>query len=191
MKLLPVALLVGIAASASFADSVTLTLLPGPTLSGAPGSTVGWGYTITNSTTNWVQTMGLSSTSFPAGLSPLAIFDYPAIAPNSSVTEFFSLSSLSGPCVTAPCGLYEVVIASNASATTLNGSFTLSADFFSGDPRIDSVDIGAAPNAIATYSLTVSPGASVPEPASGVLMFTAAVAGLLVRRRAGRMPVRN
>lgn len=171
-------------AGSVFASDITLTLIPASgDVSGPAGSTVGWGYTITNSSSNWLETLSLSAGSFSDG-TPNAIFDFPAIAPDSSVTEGFSLTKTLS-CSSPPCGLYEFTWASNAPMGTINsGTFTLSSDYFSGNPaNPSSTDIGPAPNASAAYSVAASPVSTVPEPSSVVLVLTGAFVCLYLGRR--------
>ena len=74
-----------------FAGSFTFSLIPASgDVSGPAGSTVGWGYTLTNDTALWIQPMGVSAGAFLNG-TPNLIFDFPAVAPNSFVTLVFSL----------------------------------------------------------------------------------------------------
>lgn len=169
---------------ASFADDVTLTLIPASGgVSGPAGSTVGWGYTITNNTSNWLETLSLDAGSFTDG-TPNLIFDFPTVAPNSSVTETFSsVTNLS--CVSPPCGLYEFTWDSNASAGTVNsGTFNLSSEYFNGDPSNPaSIDLGPAPDASIEYSVTANSVGITPEPGTLILIATGICTLVLSRRR--------
>ncbi|MGH9444326.1 MAG: PEP-CTERM sorting domain-containing protein [Terriglobia bacterium] len=162
--------------AAGFAENIGLTLIPANgNVSGPPGSTVGWGYTITNGTVLWLQAESLSAGSFRDG-TPNAIFDFPAIGPFSSVTEAFSPVS-SDSCGSPPCGLYEFTWNSNAPIGTKNaGTFIVGFDYFSGDPaNPSSIDLGAAPDADASYMASAF-GAPAPEPSTYALIL----AGLLL-----------
>ena len=154
------------------ADGIDLTLLPGSDISGAPGSTVGWGYTITNDTSDWIATMSISATGFTNG-TPNAIFDLPAVAPDSSVTELFTLGATAS-CAVPPCGLYSFTWDATASVGTVNsGVFTVGSDFYSGDPSDpSSTDLGVAPDASAAYSVTATAPVATPEPTSLILLLT-------------------
>jgi len=146
------------------ADGIELTLDPASgNISGAPGSTVGWGYTITNNTTDWLETLSLSAGSFTNG-TPNAIFDFPTVGPGSSATEPFSATS----------GLYSFTWDATAPVGTVNnGVFTVSSDYYSGDPSApSSVDLGAAPDATAAYSVTATAPVATPEPTSLILLMT-------------------
>jgi len=121
-------------AASGFGDDISLTLIPASgNVSGPLGSTVGWGYTITNNTAGWIQTMNVSSDPFQNG-TPNVIFDFPAVAPDGSVTLDFSLVATPS-CASPPCGLYELTWGSGApKGFTNSGMFTVSSDFFSGNP---------------------------------------------------------
>jgi hypothetical protein len=161
------------------AASITLTLLPGMAISGPAGSTIGWGYKITNSTTNWVETLNLTSDVFTNG-TPASIFDFPVIAPNGSVTLLFS-RVVTGPCPMPDCGLFEFTWGSGLPGGTANaGTFTITSEFFGTNPLTDpnAIDFGPTPDMTASYSVTVS---GVPEPTTLVLLFIGMLALILIR----------
>jgi hypothetical protein len=153
-----------------------LHLLPGTAISGPAGSTVGWGYTITNNTPNWVETLNLTADVFSDG-SPLSIFDFPVVGPMSFVSLPYS-QVISGTCTTPDCGLYEFAWDPGVATGTMNsGTFTINSEYFSSDPLTDpaAIDLGEAPNVTAAYSVAVSdasPG-PVPEPSTFILLITA------------------
>jgi hypothetical protein len=168
---LTVGILLG--AAPAFGDEVTLTLVPASgSVAGPPGSTVGWGYTITNNTAEWIQTMSLSSDPFLGG-TPNQIFDFPAVDPDSSVTLNFSLTATAS-CAFPPCGLYELTWDSMApQGLTTGGTFTIASDFFSAQPGTPgATDLGPAPDENAAYSATVSSTTVIPEPSSLILLLT-------------------
>jgi hypothetical protein len=167
-----------------FAGSFTFSLIPiSGDVSGPAGSTVGWGYTLTNDTALWIQPMGVSAGAFQNG-TPNLIFDFPAVGPNSFVTLDFSLVP-TGSCASPPCGFYELTWDSDAPSGFMNnGTFTISSDYYSCDPSQPGCnDLGAAPDASADYSATVS-GGPVPEP-STVSVLISGLAGmtLMLNRR--------
>jgi hypothetical protein len=84
-------------------DVYTFSTIPGTgNISGAPGATIGWGYSITNeSTTDWLLATNLNADSFAFG-TPTLLFDFPEIAPGATVTEVFDPIGLTG--------LYEDVL---------------------------------------------------------------------------------
>src|SRR5215475_12450106 len=106
------------------ADSFTLDTVPsGGTISGSAGSTIGWGYSITNqSQTNWLVTSILNSDLFLNGR-PVSIFDFPLVAPGQTVSMAFDpLNNL---------GLFELKWDTAAPVGFLNtGSFVLGAEWW-------------------------------------------------------------
>jgi hypothetical protein len=168
-------------AAPAFAD-VILTLIPASgSVAGLPGSTVGWGYTVTNTTAEWIQTMSLNSDAFQMG-SPNLIFDFPAVGPSSSVTLDFDMTGTAS-CALPPCGLYELTWDNTAPlGFTNSGTFTLSSDFYSAEPGTPgAMDLGSAPDASAAYSATVSSPSAVPEPSALSLLVSALACGAAVR----------
>ena len=121
--------------ASGFADDIALTLLPlSGDIGGLSGSTVGWGYTITNNTALWIQTEAVTSDAFLNG-TPNQIFDFPAVAPGSFVTLDFSLV-VTGLCSFPPCGLYALAWDFSAPVGFVNsGTFIVSSDFYNGDPN--------------------------------------------------------
>jgi len=114
----------------SLAATISLTLMPASgNVSGPPGSTVGWGYTITNNSSDWVETLSVFAGSFTHG-TPNVIFDFPNVAPMSSVSLDFSLVATAS-CPSPPCGLYDLAWDNSAPVGTVNsGTVTLNSDFF-------------------------------------------------------------
>jgi len=160
-SILAAASLLLLGSGSAFADAISLTLIPATgDVSGRAGSTVGWGYNITNDTSNWLVTMSLSPDVFQNG-TPDTIFDFPALAPSSSVTANF---------VADVSGLYQLTWDTTAPAGFVNsGTFVLSSDYYNGDPSVGGMDIGAAPDLRAAYSATVS---SLAEPPAALLLST-------------------
>src|SRR5207249_1049270 len=77
--------------SAAHADSFTFDTLPSSgDVAGPAGSTVGWGYTITNSALNdWLVMTGLSAGSFLNGTPDSSFFDFPILAPQTTLSVPF------------------------------------------------------------------------------------------------------
>jgi len=146
------------------------TIPSGGAISGAPGQTVGWGYTITNSDlTDWLVITALDAPPFlSADPNPVGIFDFPIVPPNTTVNV---------PYVPGTAGLYEVTVKTAPPVTFEAGLFTLTADWFDGDPSLDSDIVFSEDSRQASFSLTVSsaPPPSIPEPPTWLLL----VAGLV------------
>jgi hypothetical protein len=143
------------------ADVWTVSLLPGTAISGPAGSTIGWGYDITNeSATQWLVLENVAETPFQDVVSLDPVFDYPILAPGGTASEDY---------VPGTTGLLGLTWSSSAAPYYVNaGNFVLSADWYSGDPFGTGVDLGAAPQETVAYSAQVSPTAptAVPEPAA-------------------------
>jgi hypothetical protein len=165
-------------APSAYAGVYTFTTLPfdGST-AGPPGSTIGWGYTVNNlSQTDWLVTTGLNTDSFLDGTA-ISLFDFPDLAPGTSVTPAFDPNLGSG--------LYQLTWDLTAADGTLDsGLFTLSAEWWNGDPLNGGSFLTAAPDTMAGYSATVS---SVPEPSCFLLL----AAGMLVLYTYPRIPRRR
>jgi hypothetical protein len=149
----------------SFADSYNFNLIPADgNVAGPAGSIVGWGYSITNQSSQyWLVTVGLSADPFQHG-TPNAIFDFPDLAPGDNATENFDPNG--------PTGLYELTWDSDAPLGFVNsGMFTLSAQWWTGDPLNGGTYVMDAPDTMQAYSASVS-GTSTPEPTSLLLLVS-------------------
>lgn len=156
-------------------------LLPGDgVVAGPAGSVVGWGYAISNpDPINWLMLSSLNAGVFEHG-SPLVLFDFPIVAPSSTVSV--SYDGISG------LGLYELTWDFGAPLGFVNsGEFLVSADWYDGDP-LDAIAPGAfleaAPDRTALYSATVvgEGPVSVPEPSTWLLLLSG-LGGLVLWRR--------
>jgi PEP-CTERM motif-containing protein len=153
-------------AATSYADTFTFsTIPPGGAISGAAGSTAGWGYTVTNNSLDqWLVFNSVNTdTAFTNGTANSSVFDFPVVAPNSTVTTNYDGIS----------GLFEFTWDAGAPAGSFNsGNFVLSAEWWNGDP-FDAVAPGefleSIPDFSVPYSVTVPESCnctSVPEPSS-------------------------
>lgn len=135
----------------------TVTLTPSPNLSGAPGSTVVWDYSITDlSTTYWLVLDSLNAGSFLFG-TPNDIFDYPIVAPGDTVTG----------------SLYEETFNPTATPGSVDsGVFNFTAEFDTGDPTGNGLFHAIAPEKFIDYTATVETAAT-PEPSTLVLLVAA------------------
>lgn len=145
-------------------------------VSGLPGSTVGWGYTITNQSSNlWLVTTALNTGPFVSA-SPDLLFDFPVLDPGATVTVFFD------PSISA--GLYDLVWDTSAPTGFANvGEFTLSADWWTGDPSAGGTFDSNAPDSSQPYTASV---VDSPEPGTLALL----VLGLILVRRMGGFAAR-
>lgn len=140
----------------------------------------GWGYTIHNeSGSDWLVTTNLTAGAFLYA-TPTLLFDFPDVAPGATADVPYNP-------VTA-AGLYQILWSSSAPSGFVNsGTFTLSAQWWSGDPTHGGTLIGAAPTQSQPYSASFTP---VPEPATfglaGLALFAvgvfACVRGTMRRR---------
>jgi PEP-CTERM motif len=167
-------------ASPLWADTTFVTLLPSSgDVSGPAGSLVGWGYSITNqSTTEWFLATNLNSDSFSNG-TPNLLFDFPEVAHGATVTEAFD--SVNG------IGMFELLWDPSASVGFVNsGDFTLSGQWYDGDPFNGGNFIADATDTLLPYSATVTGSSSIPEPSSFLLLAS----GILIVswRRVRRSP---
>ncbi len=161
-----------LAAQAARADSLTFTVLP-TDVSGPAGTTVGWGFSITNnSATNYLDISGIDSGLFLAtdGTPDASVFVFPNLAPGQTMTQVYD--PVDG------LGLFQFTWNAGLTTGTMEtGVFTLYGAFC--DPLTDQYcaeDGSVASTALATgdYSATVSPlgGVITPEPSAALLLGT-------------------
>jgi hypothetical protein len=103
----------------------------GGTITGSPGQTVGWGYTITNldqTGTFWLSADVVSSTgNFGSGAPDSSVFDHVIVPPGASVTVTFAPNS---------AGLFQFTWDQSAAVGTVySGDFLLDVTWYTGDPR--------------------------------------------------------
>ena len=109
------------------ADIYTFTVPDGVTVESLASLTTGWGYSLHNESSSlWLATTGLSVTAFQHA-TPDLLFDFPDLAPGATVTVPYDPLT--------PAGLYQIVWDANApQGFTNSGTFTLTADWWNGDP---------------------------------------------------------
>lgn len=178
MKLVFATLLVAVV-PAMAADIYDFSVLPqGGAIDGAPGSTIGWGYSIHNeSSSMWLVTTEMDSGVFQHG-TPNLLFDFPAVAPGSTVTVPFDAATATG--------LDELTWDNSAPAGFTNsGSFELSAGWWSGDPLAGGQFQFAAAASNQSYVASVA-SVAAPEPATIALVSLPLLAYGLLRRKSNR-----
>lgn len=169
------------------ADSITFSLLPASgNVSGASGSLVGWGYSLTNnSAADWFLATALNSDSFSHG-TPTSLFDFPDLGPGQTVTEAFNAVN--------SVGLFQLFWDTSAPTGFVNqGDFVLSGQWWNGDPFNGGTVVADATDVALPYSAAVAgkAGTVTPEPA-GFLLVMGGLAAVTVfmaleaRRRTGK-----
>jgi hypothetical protein len=173
-----------LAAPAARADSVSFTAIPSDA-SGPAGSTVGWGYSITdNSTTDYLDITGIDSDLFAAtdGIPDASVFNFPNLAPGQTAMQSYDPAD--------GLGLFQFTWNTGVPVGTMEtGNFILYGAFC--DPSLADTfcaDDGLVPStALATtaYSATVVPSSTtpLPEPPSFLLLLSGLCGiGLWTRR---------
>jgi hypothetical protein len=153
-------------------DIITFTVLP-PDVSGAAGTTVGWGYSITNdSSTDYLDLSDIDASVFQHGTpdsSPF-LFSFPGLAPGATFTQSYDPVD--------DLGLFQLTWDADAPVGFTNtGTFGLYGAFCDpSDPFcVEDGDVQGSDLAYAAYSATVNPSGvvTVPEPSSLLLLWAA------------------
>jgi len=179
-----VAAVLTFAALGARADSLTFVLIP-PDVSGPAGTTVGWGFSITNdSSTDYLDLSGIDSDLFASvnGIPDASIFPFPNLAPGETATQIYD--------PVAGLGLFQFTWNLGvATGTTETGKFRLLGAFC--DPTVDQfcAEDGSAKSTVlpggAEYSATAAPpsGTVIPEPSTLVFLLSGLLAmGLWIWR---------
>jgi len=139
------------------ADIYTFTVPAAENVSGPAGlSLTGWGYTIHNaSSSDWLVTTSLTAGAF-LHATPTLLFDFPDLAPGATVDVPYD--------PVTPAGLYQILWDMNTPPGFVNsGTFTLSAQWWSGDPLGSGSFLANAPDTGQPYSASFT---TTPEPAT-------------------------
>jgi hypothetical protein len=162
--------------------SALLTLSPASgVISGYPGTTIGWGYTITNTDTNdWLELDDFSiSPAIPSYLgtfTDFTAFNFIVVGPSSAVSQNFDPVLLTG--------VGSFAIAPNAPTGPQFFGIVMEYDLFSVDPTSD--DFDPVLDTISTGNQLDAPAGIdvVPEPATWLSMVAAfGLLGGLARTR--------
>jgi hypothetical protein len=156
------------------ADSLIFTVTP-TAVSGPAGTTVGWGFTITNTSTtsDYLDISGIDSDLYAAtdGTPDASIFLFPNLAPGESVSQLYDPAG--------GLGLFQFTWNLGlATGTIETGQFRLFGAFC--DPTVDQfcAEDGSVKSTVlesGAYTATVIPasGTPVPEPSSILLLLSA------------------
>ena len=163
---------------AAYADTITLSTLPASgAVSGTPGSTVGWGYTLTNnSAANFFISESVdSSLALSAnGTADASVFDLPTLAPLQTVSLAYDPLNL--------FGLFQFTWNTNVPVgTTETGNFIVYGQFCSDPAKLSTCGNVVSSSSPSFTAIVTSPIAGVPEP-STFLFLAAGIAGLGLRR---------
>lgn len=156
------------------AEPFTFALLPASgNISGEPGSTIGWGYSISNdSMTDWLMLTNLGADAFFNATADGSLFDYPILAPGATTSVAYDPA--------APAGLYQLTWDALAPiGFTNSGLFVLSGEFWAGDPLAGGSFVSLADDQSAFFTASVTaPATPTPEPGTLLLVGAGlAVAG--------------
>jgi PEP-CTERM motif len=167
---------IALGSAAAGAVPYDATLLPvGGDAAGPAGTTIGWGYAVTNTDAAlWLVFTGLGADTFDHG-TPQALFDAPVVAPTSAVSNPYDGLN----------GLYALTWDGDAPEGFLNtGEFVLHAQWWDGDPLAGGRFVADADDVRLAYTALVMPPdpGTVPEPASALLVLLGG--GVIAARRA-------
>jgi hypothetical protein len=171
-----------VSASATLAHADSFSIYGGSNLTGAPGQTVGYGFTFKdNNGYAFLDDSQLNVLPSFATYTDFIGINGSEVVPNQTLTEAYSVTPSSTPGDEIDSGVGEFEINPKAAiGSTYSGLLTLVYDVYKNDPNTD-------PNSPATYGLTFTvpisltvksatppppPPAVTPEPSSLVLLGT-------------------
>ncbi|KQV80099.1 hypothetical protein ASD15_14560 [Massilia sp. Root351] len=178
---LPAALLLSAGAAAQSWSAAT-TPANGH-IGGRAGSALSWGYEIANlDAALWLVTTGVSADTFQYA-TPTSMFRFPILGPGQADSMPAS----------GAFGLYGLTWHANAPLGYVNqGSFLLTAEWWSGDPLAGGSYVSAADSMWLDYSATVTSLLPVPEPSAAPLLLAGlALLGWRHRSRKCTAPARR
>jgi len=150
-RLFGIVILTILFAATSYADTLGFTfstIPPSGSISGAAGSTVGLGYTVTNNSLNqWLMFNDIRiDVTSPNGTANPSVFDSPIVAPNTTITTDYDGIN----------GLLEFHWDASAPAgSSISGNLFLSAEWWTGDPFDEGEFLEAIPDFSVPFSVTV------------------------------------
>jgi len=185
-------ILMGTVAAAALTAAPLVTLTPSGALSGPPGATVGWGFSLTNDV-NWIEVVQsqfcldspLGNPCFNASSQYFDIISNPPndviVGPGGTVSQIFDpLSNL---------GMGSFSIAPGASiGSVILGNILVTYNTFDADPNLGGNQIGFNDAISAAASVSVASATTVPEPATFEFFGIALVAIIIRLAQAGRFP---
>jgi hypothetical protein len=183
IRISALALVASLAWTAPTEAAPLLNLLPpGGSVAAEPGQTVGWGYEIVNDDpSQWLVISSLIAPSgFQLGVGSDLIFNYPILAPDSSLVV---------PYIAGVQGLYEFTWDLSAPVGFINaGTFLIGAELWDGDPFAGGQPFEILPDFEVAYDVTVAspPPTTVPEPSTLWLLSSGVALVGWSRRRCQR-----
>jgi hypothetical protein len=175
--------------SGATAGTVDFSALPNGIghIDSAPGSTSGWGYTIQNSTTNYLLPLGLSQSGVVYG-TLVDIFDYPVVDPGQTILQPYTFNTPGG--WGNSLGLFEYSMPADVPIGLIqSGLFVFSYQLYDANPDLDpnAIPIGDPTSIVSSFEVTSTNDTStneLPEPATFIPVVVAL--GVLYRYDARR-----